>query len=125
MIAYLRRLPPVLGYSVENELIPKWRFLKTVTKYPVFDIMKFPAYFSYPLERVIVSRYRYLHEVKRIPLQLVSIEGVLSLGDKDFAVQVAKDKNGTQYAEYLAKRLQSKRNRSGKRKKRNQADLDR
>ncbi|KAG7349864.1 mitochondrial transcription termination factor (mTERF) family protein [Nitzschia inconspicua] len=88
--SFITRLPPVLGYSVEKELKPKWEFLKVVCMFASFEINKFPAYFSYPLERVIRTRYEYL-TYKGISRQLIPVDAVLRYGDKDFALRVARD----------------------------------
>jgi hypothetical protein len=88
------RLPPVLGYSVERELRPKWEYLSRVCLYPSFELSAFPAYFSYPLDRVIKTRYEYLQFVKKSPTQLLALDLVVRYGDKDFAERVAKDTDG-------------------------------
>lgn len=85
------RLPPVLGYSVEGELRPKWEYLSRVCLYPSFELTAFPAYFSYPLDRVIKTRYEYLQFVKKAPTQLLALDLIVRYGDKDFAERVAKD----------------------------------
>lgn len=88
---YDSRLPPVLGYSVEDELIPKWEYLCQVSTQSSFELSTFPAYFSYPLDKRIKARYQYLHRVKRVPTQLMALDRVLRYGDKDFATRVARD----------------------------------
>ena len=100
--------------------MPKWGYLKTVSQYPVFDIMKFPAYFAYPLERVTMSRYSYLLDVKKIPIQILSIDAVLPFGDNDFAIMVARDEDGRNYANFVSKRHKSKRVKNKKSKRRKQ-----
>lgn len=114
-----RRLPPVLGYSVENDLIPKWQYLTNVRKYYAsFEISRFPAYFSYPFDRVIKSRYEYLRDVKQFPIELLAVDLVLRYGDNDFATLVAHDDDGTLYKAYVdeRKKQQKGKNRNGKRK---------
>jgi mTERF len=101
---FISRLPPVLCYSVERELRPKYEFLTTVCTDARFEVSKFPAFFSYPLERVIKTRYEYLRDVKRIPTPLLSLDHVLSSGDKDFAVRVARDPDGSSYARFVDER---------------------
>jgi len=110
------RLPPVLGYSVEKDLKPKWEYLKAVSQFASFEVGRFPAYFSYPLERVIKSRYEYLLVVKRYPVQLLSVDDILRFGDKDFAINVAKDEDGITYAMFVKLRnekLKSSTKRKG------------
>ena len=45
---FVTRIPPVLGYSVEDDLRPKWDFLREVCQFDYFEVVRFPAYFSYP-----------------------------------------------------------------------------
>lgn len=99
-----RRLPPVLGYSVERELRPKWNYLSKVCLYPSFELSTFPAYFSYPLDRVIKTRYEYLQVMKEAPTQLLALDLVVRYGDKDFAEKVAKDVDGGKTFSRFAKR---------------------
>lgn len=89
---FISRLPPILGYSVPNELQPKWEFLESVVPDAPFELTRFPAYFSYPLERV-EARFEYLRNVKRVPVQLLGLDQVLRFGDKDFAIKVAADRD--------------------------------
>jgi mTERF len=92
---FISRLPPVLGYSVENELRPKWNYLNSVSMYANFELSKFPAYFSYPFERVIKTRYEYLSS-KQSPTDIIPIDTILRFGDKDFATKVARDDDSGQ-----------------------------
>jgi len=109
--SFIRRLPPVLGYSVERELKPKWEYLQKVCDFNTFEVVRFPAYFSYPLERVIKSRYEYLRDEKGLPLQLFGVDDVLRSGDIDFATRVAGDKDkGAAYSKFVNER--KKRNQS-------------
>jgi len=118
---FVTRLPPVLGYSVEKDLIPKWEYLRSVCQFASFEIGRFPAYFSYPLERRIKSRYEYLRDVKRFPVQLLPIDEILRFGDDDFATEVAKDDDGSIYAKYI--RLRQEKLKLGmKNKKRGRKD---
>lgn len=96
-----RRIPPVLTYSVKDELIPKWDYLTRVCQFPSFEIGRFPAYFSYPLERVIINRFEYLRRFKKIPLDYFPVDEVLRYGDDDFATLVAQDVDGNNYATFV------------------------
>ena len=111
---FITRLPPVLGYSVEKELQPKYQFLSSVVTDPRFEASKFPAFFSYPLGRGKV-RFAYLQTVKGVPTALISLDKVLRYGDRDFATRVAGDRDhGTAYEEFVAswqQRLLPKRSR--------------
>ena len=93
--AFVTKLPSVLGFSVEQDLRPKWEFLKTVCLQPEFELKEFPAYFSYPFDRVIKTRFNYL-AYKGISIRFVSmrIDTVLRFGDLDFATKVALDDDG-------------------------------
>ena len=53
---YVQRLPPVLGYDVDTNLIPKWNYLRDELKLSAYDVTRFPAYFSYPLDKIIMPR---------------------------------------------------------------------
>lgn len=109
---FITRLPPVLGYSVENDLMPKWQFLCTVCQFASFEVGRFPAYFSYPLERVIKSRYEYLRVVKKLPVHLFPVDDILRYGDNDFAIIIAKDDDGSAYARFTKERNRRQRKRS-------------
>ena len=99
---FVTRLPPVLGYSVEDDLEPKWNFLKEVCQFDYFEVVRFPAFFSYPLERVIKMRYEYLRDCKGIPIQLARVDDVLRFGDRDFATEIALDEdNGVAFKEFV------------------------
>ncbi len=112
-----RRLPPVLGYSVENDLIPKWKYLNEVRNYPSFEISRFPAYFSYPLDRVIKCRYEYLQSIKKLPVKYFPIDEVLRYGDRDFATAVAKDEDETEYLAFAEEKKKKKQQQQRKFKK--------
>ena len=113
-----RRLPPVLGYSVEKDLRPRWQYLRSVCQFSSFEVGRFPAYFSYPLERVIKARYEYLRDVKRLPVQLLPVDDILRFGDKDFATIIAKDKDGSAYAAFIKARREKLKRKGGKKRKR-------
>lgn len=105
-----RRLPPVLGYSVSDELIPKWNYLNQTCQYASFEVIRFPAYFSYPLERVIMNRYEYLKTVKRMPVQLLPVDEILRYGDSDFARIIANDQDeGQDYKKFVSERNKIRR----------------
>ena len=110
---YNSRLPAILGYSVEDDLKPKWGYLSQVCGFDYFEVVRFPAYFSYPLER-ITSRYEYLGS-KGIPLRLVNVDTVLRFGDDDFATTVAGDSdNGKNFRAYVRERRSKTRKTKNK-----------
>lgn len=102
---FVTRLPPVLGYSVDDNLKPKWDFLKEVCQFDYFEVVRFPAYFSYPLERVIKIRYEYLRDCKGIPIEWARVDDVLRFGDRDFAAEVCHDTDdGAAFAKFAEER---------------------
>jgi hypothetical protein len=118
---YITRLPPVLGYSVDRELQTRWDFLQTIVIDAPFEASLFPAYFSYPLERVIKNRFAYLQQVKKIPPSLLPLDSVLRFGDKDFATQIARDKdNGKAYLAFCDARRGANHSKDRKRPQKQQ-----
>jgi len=102
---FISRLPPILGYSVDRELKPKWEVVDSTYTYTTFELSKFPAFFSYPLERVIKARFEYLQKVKNLPISLIAPDLVLRYGDQDFAVKVAGDSDdGVAFSQFLKDR---------------------
>lgn len=101
------RLPPVLGYSVEDELKPKWEYLCNVCAQGSFELSAFPAYFSYPLDKRIKTRFEYLRTVKGIPTQLLALDKVLRYGDRDFATRVARDRDEKAFLLFCKERQQA------------------
>jgi len=89
--SFVTRLPPVLGYSVEKEIQPKWEFLKKMTLKPEYELNSFPAYFSYPFQRVIKTRFNYLASKNIFWFSSNCIDSVLRYGDIDFATKIALD----------------------------------
>lgn len=106
---FITLLPSILGYSVEEDLHPKWDYINKVCGFDYFDLVRFPAFFSYPLSR-IQSRYEYLRW-RGIQYRLTKLETVLCFGDNDFATDVVGDKDGGKlFREFVKKRTQ-KRNK--------------
>ena len=105
---FVTRIPPVLKYSVDDDLRPKWDFLREVCQFDYFEVVRFPAYFSYPLERVIKLRYEYLRDIKGIPILLARVDDVLRFGDRDFAIEIAlDDDDGVAFAKFVEERGRS------------------
>ncbi|CAM9714409.1 unnamed protein product [Scytosiphon promiscuus] len=86
---FVSRLPPVLGYDVDTNLVPKMDYLVSRMGLSVYDVLTFPAYFSYPLETVIEPRAEFL-SIRGRPITLVGLNIALQQGDADFARKVAK-----------------------------------
>jgi hypothetical protein len=111
---FISRLPPVLGYSVKRELVPKWIYLARVCSDPRFEVSRFPAYFSYPLERVIKTRYDYIRRVKGMPTHFIAVDQVVSLGDKDFATRIVGDVDARTFTQFAEKRSSVRHSGRGK-----------
>ena len=73
--------PPLLGYSVDHVLKPKFEILKNVLCHPVSDVVVYPRYFSYCVQRKILPRSRIL---KRSNVEL-DLKAMLSKNDDEFA----------------------------------------
>lgn len=64
------RLPAIFGYSVENNLMPKFEFLTDVMGRTIEELKGFPQYFAFSLEKRILPRHLHLKERGvRVPLQ--------------------------------------------------------
>ena len=123
---FVARVPAILGYSVENDLLPKWKHLRMVSSDARFEVTKFPAYFTYPFDRVIKARYEYIRDIKKFPAQLVSVDKVVSYGDTDFAVKVMRDEDGGMaYRDFVNKRSNHLRMKKSKRNRKKQGQLNR
>ena len=121
---FISRLPPILGYSVERELRPKWEFVRGIYTYTNFELSKFPAFFAYPLERVIKARFEYLRDVKRLPISLIAPDLVLRYGDKDFAAKVAGDDDeGAAFSQFVKGRQKMPVNERNQRQIRKKAPM--
>merc|ERR1712238_134100 len=110
---FITRFPAVLGYSVEDDLLPKWQYITQVCGFDYFDVVMFPAFFSYPLER-IQSRYEYLRS-HGVSYRYAKLDVVLSLGDNDFATNVTGEKDGGKsYREFIKNRTTTKTKQKSK-----------
>ncbi|KAK9286484.1 hypothetical protein L1049_014882 [Liquidambar formosana] len=70
------RFPAIFGYSVENNLRPKFEYLVKEMKRSVEELKAFPQYFAFSLEKRIVPRH--LHLVARnvrVPLKRMLLWG--------------------------------------------------
>ena len=115
---FVSRLPAVLGYSIENDLKPKWDFLSSILPDACFAVSRFPAYFSYPLDRVVRTRFAYLERVKGIPPTLMArLDNVVRYGDVDFAVKVARDRDGGEAFGNFAAEFNNKQRRKPRRRR--------
>ncbi|XP_075673393.1 transcription termination factor MTEF1, chloroplastic [Castanea sativa] len=63
------RLPAMFGYSIDNNLWPKFKYLVDKMERSVEELKKFPQYFGFSLEKRIVPRHLHLKERSvQIPL---------------------------------------------------------
>lgn len=78
------RSPGLLTFSVENNLVPKFKFFVEEMNGDLEEIKKFPQYFSFSLEKKIKPRYRVLvgHGLK-LPLS-----NMLRVSDGEFNVRL-------------------------------------
>lgn len=82
------RLPPVLGYDLETNIIPKMEYIEKILRLSVFDILQFPGYFSYPLETCIEPRTKFLL-AKGISVSQAGLSNVVSLTDENFCKRIS------------------------------------
>lgn len=73
--------PPLLGYSIESVLRPKFDVLQSILCHPVKEVVSYPRYFSYCLQKKILPRYRIL---KRSSVEW-DLKSMLSTSDDEFA----------------------------------------
>ncbi|XP_042520672.1 transcription termination factor MTEF1, chloroplastic [Macadamia integrifolia] len=64
------RLPAIFGYSIENNMRPKFKYLVIEMERDIQELKEFPQYFAFSLEKRIMPRHLHLKERNvRIPLQ--------------------------------------------------------
>merc|ERR1712157_51823 len=81
------------GYSVEKELIPKWKFLIEECQ----------------IDKVIITRFEYLR-FKGIPFNAFSLDTILRYGDVDFAkTVVGDDDSGAAFKQFASQRNKQRR----------------
>ncbi|GAB4837917.1 hypothetical protein Ancab_027445 [Ancistrocladus abbreviatus] len=74
------RLPPMFGYSIENNLRPKFEYLVGEMRRSIEELKVFPQYFAFSLKKRIVPRHLHL---KQRGLS-VSLKRMLLWGDQKF-----------------------------------------
>lgn len=79
----VRRFSPLLGYSIDKVLRPKYEFLVNTMGKPVTDVVSYPRYFSYSLEKKIKPRFLVLKD-RNIEC---SLKDMLDKNDEEFAVE--------------------------------------
>ncbi|XP_043709854.1 transcription termination factor MTEF1, chloroplastic [Telopea speciosissima] len=66
------RLPAIFGYSIENNMRPKFKYLVKEMERDIQELKEFPQYFAFSLEKRIIPRHLHLKERNvRIPLQMM------------------------------------------------------
>lgn len=64
------RLPAIFGYSIDNNLWPKFQYLVEEMERSVEELKEFPQYFGFSLEKKIVPRHLHLKERNvKVPLK--------------------------------------------------------
>ncbi|KAE8008466.1 hypothetical protein FH972_004974 [Carpinus fangiana] len=74
------RLPAIFGYSIDNNLWPKYIYLVDEMERSVEELMRFPQYFGFSLEKRIAPRHLHLKE-RNVHLPL---NRMLLWGDQKF-----------------------------------------
>lgn len=81
-------LPPILGYDLETNIIPKMEYVEKELGLSSYDILGFPGYFSYSLEKCIEPRTKFL-QARRQSVTESGLNLALSLTDEDFCKRIA------------------------------------
>lgn len=84
----VKRLPPILGYDLQTQIIPKMEYVVEELGLSNFDILNFPGYFSYSMEKCIEPRTKFL-QAKGLSVGRWGLNMVLALTDQDFCARVA------------------------------------
>ncbi|KAB1207226.1 hypothetical protein CJ030_MR7G011547 [Morella rubra] len=70
------RLPAIFGYSLDNNLWPKFKYLVEEMERSVEELKRFPQYFGFSLEKRIAPRHLHLKERNvRLPLNRMLLWG--------------------------------------------------
>lgn len=80
-IKICERLPAIFGYSIDNNLWPKFDYLVGEMERSVGEIKGFPQYFAFSLEKRIKPRHMHL---KRRNVEDVSLKKMLMWNDQKF-----------------------------------------
>lgn len=101
------RLPPILGYDLEADIIPKMQYIENELRLSSFDVLQFPGYFSYSLTRCIEPRTKFLLARGRFVTQ-AGLNLILSLTDEGFCSRIVQCPVSQYYAfrkAYFARKL--------------------
>ncbi|KAF5745689.1 hypothetical protein HS088_TW07G01281 [Tripterygium wilfordii] len=74
------RLPAIFGYSIENNLRPKFHYLVEEMERSVEELKEFPQYFAFSLDKRIAPRHMHLRQ-RNVKVQL---HKMLLLSDTSF-----------------------------------------
>lgn len=74
------RLPAIFGYSIDNNLRPKYQYLVGTMRRSVDELKEFPQYFGFSLEKRIMPRYLHL-KMRNVE---VPLKKMLMLSDQNF-----------------------------------------
>lgn len=83
IVFMVRRFSPLLGYSVNEVLRPKYEFLVNIMEKPVKEVVDYPRYFSYSLEKKIKPRFWVL-KGRNVEC---SLKDMLGKNDEEFAAK--------------------------------------
>lgn len=81
------RLPPILGYDLETDIIPKTEYVEQALGLSLFDVLRFPAYFSYDLRNKIEPRTTFLQFIG-VRIAEIGLNSALSWSDQVFCMRV-------------------------------------
>ena len=85
----VKRLPPILGYDLDTNIIPKMEYIEQELGLSSYDILTFPGYFSYSFEKCIKPRTKFL-QAKGRSVTESGLNMALGLKDEDFCERIAK-----------------------------------
>lgn len=83
------RLPPILGYDLETNILPKMQYIENELGLSSFDVLKFPGFFSYPLMECIEPRTKFLL-AKGVSIAQIGLNFVLPLTEISFCSRIAQ-----------------------------------
>lgn len=93
----VKRLPPILGYDLDSNIVPKMEYVEQELGLSSYDILRFPGYFSYSLEKCIEPRTKFLQAKGRSVTQS-GLNMALALSDEEFCARIAQAPASHYYA---------------------------
>ncbi|XP_027112277.1 transcription termination factor MTEF1, chloroplastic-like [Coffea arabica] len=77
------RLPAIFGYSIDNNLLPKFEYLVGEMERSLDELKGFPQYFAFSLEKRIKPRHLHLKR-RNVVVKEVPLKKMLMWNDKKF-----------------------------------------